>query len=135
MFHLPSCETTNTDLAAALASVGIPLVKECPVRVMTGAVKGGSRYCFFFESQSPCGNYKTDELIKAWDDKEWHRQHPQHPFAYVKVAMQNRARLLDYVKSQVPIFVAEKNGKIAFLSLNASPATEQAVFQRLNKAR
>lgn len=133
MFHLPSCETTNTDLAAALASVGIPLQKTCPVRILTG--HGGDRHCFFFEDQSPCGQFKTEELIKAWDDKEWHRNHPKHPFAYVKVAFQNRARLLDYVKGGTPIAVIEKHSKLAFISLNASPATEQKIFKKLNSRR
>lgn len=133
MVHLHSNQTTNTDLAAALAAVGIPLKKECPVRLMTG--HGGDRHCFFFEEISPCGQYKTCDLILAWDDKDWHRAHPEHPFAYLKVAFQNRARLLDYVKSGVPIFVAEKHGKLAFLSVNASPETERKVFAKLNQRR
>lgn len=131
MIHLPSgLETTNTDLAAALTAVGIPLNKTTPVRVMTG--HGGDRHAFFFQHASPCGNYKTLELIRAWDDPEWHRTHPEHPFAYIKVALQNRKRLVEYVKGSTPIFVAEKHGKLAFISLNASPATEQKIFNRLN---
>jgi hypothetical protein len=133
MFHLSSLETTNSDLAAALCAVGIPLRAENPVRVMTG--HGGDRHCFFFEERSPCGNYKTHDLINAWDDKEWHRTHPEHPFAYLKVAFQNRARLRDYIRQAVPTFIAQKHGKFAFLSINASPATEQKVFKRLHQAR
>lgn len=128
-----STETTNTDLAAALAAVGIPLRKNNPVRLLTG--HGGERKAFFFEETSPCGKFRTLELIRAWNDKEWHRQHPEHPFAYIKVAMQNRQRLLDYVRSATPIFVAEKHGKMAFLSVNASPELEQKVFRKLNTAR
>ncbi len=131
--HLSDCETTNTDLAAALAAVGIPLRKGCPVRLLTG--HGGDRRAFFFEPISPCGNYNTLELIRAWDDKEWHRQHSEHPFAYIKVALQNRKRLVEYCKGSTPIFVAEKHGKLAFLSMNASPELEKRVFSRLNKAR
>lgn len=130
MFHLPSCETTNTDLAAALSAVGIPLRKETPVRILTG--HGGDRHCFFFQDRSPCGNYLTEKLIHAWNDPDWHRQHPEHPFAYIKMAFQNRARLGDYIKRGVPIFVAEKHGKLAFLSLNSSPENEKKVFQKLN---
>lgn len=133
MVNLPNGETTNTDLAAALCAVGIPLKKGCPVRILTG--HGGDRHSFFFEPISPCGNYRTFELIQAWDDREWHRQHPEHPFAYIKVAMQNRKRLMEYVKGAVPIFVAEKHGKLAFLSFNASPETEKKVFNRLNSRR
>jgi hypothetical protein len=133
MFHLSSLETTNSDLAAALSAVGIPLRKDTPVRILTG--HGGDRHCFFFEAVSPCGNYQTGDLIRAWDDKEWHLQHPEHPFAYIKVAFQNRARLMDYVKKGTPICVVEKAGKLAFLSLAASPEAEQKLFKRLNSHR
>lgn len=133
MFHLSSLETTNSDLAAALCAVGIPLKKETPVRILTG--HGGDRHCFFFEERSPCGSYLTSELIQAWDDKEWYKQHPEHPFAYIKVAMQNRSRLLDYVKKGTPICVVQKAGKLAFLSLNASSEAEQKLFKRLNSHR
>ena len=134
LIHLqstPQNETTNSDLAAALTACGIPLKKDCPVRILTG--HGGDRHCFFFEDQSPCGNYKTAQLIVAWDDKEWHRKHPEHPFAYIKVAFQNRARLRDYIKGGTPIFVAEKHGKLAFLSVHCLPETEKKVFDKLNQ--
>lgn len=133
MFHLPSCETSNTELAAALASVGIPLKKECPVRILTG--HGGDRHCFFFEEISPCGQFKTGELIQAWHDPEWHKAHPRHPFAYVKVAFKNKHHLTDYVRKGVPIAVEEKSGKLAFLPLNASDELQKKVFQKLNSRR
>jgi hypothetical protein len=133
VFHLSSLETTNTELAAALAAVGIPMDPICPIRILTGA--GGDRHCFFFQEKSPCGNYKTDDLIRAWNDPDWHRTHPEHPFAYVKVAFKNKHGLVDYVKRGVPTFVAEKHGKIAFIPLSASSDLEQKVFKKLNHPR
>ncbi len=139
MHHLSSLdpntklETTNTKLAAALAAVGIPLNKTVPVRVMTG--DRGDSFCFFFESKSPCGNYETAELIKAWDDKEWHERHPEHPFAYLKVAFENQARLTDYVRKAAPTAVVEKNGKIAFLSRYSIDSMQQKIFRKLNQPR
>lgn len=130
--QLQECETTNIDLAAALAAVGVPLRKNNPVRILTGHK---DRRAFFFEQASPCGKFRTLDLIRAWDNKQWHRDHPEHPFAYVKVALHNRHRLIEYIKGSVPIFVAEKHGKLAFLSVNASPETERKVFQRLNSHR
>ena len=131
MIHLASLETTNTKLAAALCAVGIPLRKDYPVRLLTG--DRGDRHCFFFESVSPCGLYKTAELILAWDDPEWHRRNPEHPFAYLQVAFQNQERLNDYIKKGTRIAAVAKGSKIAFISLHASDTLQKKVFTELSR--
>lgn len=128
--HLQSLETTNTQLAAALCAVGIPLNKDCPVRLITG---DRDRHAFFFEPQSPCGLYVAAELIKAWDDKEWHEKNPEHPFAYLKVAFQNSTRLTDYIKSGTRVAAIKRGHKIAFISLNASDSLQKKIFTELNR--
>lgn len=130
--HLNPLETTNTNLAAALCAVGIPLRKEAPVRLMTVTGKGES-HCFFFQEKSPCGDYVTSDLIKAWDDKEWHMRNPEHPFAYLKVAFENKERLTDYIKKGTRIATVQKGSKIGFLSLNASDADQKRFFTELNR--
>jgi hypothetical protein len=132
MFHLSSLETTNSKLAGALAAVGIPLRVDTPVKRLTG--HGGDRFCFFFQEISPCGQFKTKELILAWNDEDWHTRNPHHPFAYIKVAFQNKEALTDYVNKQVPTYCADKNGKLAFLPITASAELEKKVFQKLKKA-
>ena len=128
---LNSLETNNTDLAAALCAVGIPLRKANPVKVLTG--EGGDRHVFFFEERSECGLYRTAELIQAWNDEAWHIRNPEHAFAYLKVAFENRKRLLDYVKSRVPIAAVKKGNKVAFLSLRANDDIQRKVFAKLNQ--
>lgn len=128
---LPGLETSNTDLAAALCAVGIPLKKGDPVKILTG--QGGDRHTFFFEERSECGRYVTDELIKAWNDPTWHERNPEHAFAYVKVAFENRRRLLDYIKSRVPIAAVKQGNKVAFLSVNASDEIQRKVFAQLKR--
>jgi hypothetical protein len=126
-----SLETANTQLAAALCAVGIPLRANLPVQIFTG--DRGDRVTFFFEPVSPCGLYHTSQLINAWEDAEWHRKNPEHPFAYLKVAFTNQTRLLDYIKSGVPIAAVEKGSKVAFIALNASDQLQRKVFARLNR--
>lgn len=128
--NLKPLETTNTDLAAALSAVGIPLKKQCPVRILTG---DRDQHCFFFEAQSPCGNYVTAELMLAWNDREWHLRNPEHPFAYLKVAFENRARLRDYVKGGEKIAVVTRGSKFGFISLNATPKVEREFFKELKR--
>lgn len=121
--------TNNLALAAALLSVGIPF-GETPF-TLTKSNKGGDNYTFFFGEKSECGKYSTDELMKAWYDDAWHVENPEHPFAYVKCAFQNRERLLDKVNQGAPLIVIEKNGKLAILSSNTSEETQEKIFRRL----
>lgn len=133
MIHLlGALETTNTELAAALGAVGIPLRPGAEgIKLIAG--DRGDRHCFFFQAQSACGLYQTNELIKAWNDDEWHRKHPEHPFAYIKMAFRSKSRLTDYVKKGVPTYVCQQGTKFAFLSLNASDALQKQVFAELKR--
>ena len=130
MHHLPgSLETTNTSLAASLCAIGIPLRKGNPCRLITG--DRGDRHCYFFEAQSTCGLYRTVEMIRAWNDPEFHRKNPEHPLAYLKVAFENRSRLIDYIKRGTRIAAVEKGSKVAFIPLNASDELQRKVFAEL----
>ncbi len=131
MIHLSQLETTNTKLAAALSACGIRLRATNPVKNLIG--DRGDQLCFFFEDVSPCGQYKTEELIKAWDDKEWHEKHPEHPFAYLKVAFNNNERLTDYARKGIPTVAVAHGSKVAFLSLNASDVLQKKVFTELHR--
>jgi hypothetical protein len=124
-------KTGNTDLAASLCACGIPLRRVTPIQRFVG--DHGERYIFFFEHASPCGLYKTRELMLAWDDPAWHEKHPEHPFAYLKVAFENKMRLLDYIKAKVPIACVEQRGKTAFISVNATDDLQKRVFDRLKR--
>lgn len=132
LINLSPLETANTKLAAALCAVGIPLRKETPVRLMAGG--RGDSHCFFFQPHSPCGNYNTVELIKAWDDKAWHLRHPEHPFAFLKVAFDNQERLRDYILRGERIAIVEKGSKFGFLSVRASDAAQKVFFKELNRS-
>jgi hypothetical protein len=132
MIHLASLETTNSKLAAALTAVGIPLKKSKPVQIVTGG-KGPDRVAYFFEAKSPCGAYDTKELMLAWENDEWHARNPEHPFAYLKVGMQNLDRLNEYCRKGTPIAYVQRGSKIAFLSLNASDDLQKKVFAELKR--
>lgn len=123
-------ETQNLPLAAALAAAGVPLDRNCPCREI---LRDGQRptVFFFFDPATADGRWTTRELIEAWGDAEWHRLNPEHPFAYIKCALGNRERLLDLVKSRVPLACVSRGRKQAFLSLDASPRLQDAILARL----
>jgi hypothetical protein len=128
--NLSSTATSNTSLAAALTAVGIHLSEKPFVRVVGDGIRG-ERTVWFFDPQSPCGKFQTKELIAAWHDDAWHLSHSEHPFAYIKCALLNRERLVDKVKRDVPLACVKRRGKIAFIPLDATPATEDLFLRHL----
>jgi len=128
--HLSSTATSNTDLAAALTAVGIPLAAKPFVRVVGDDIRG-ERTVWFFEPQSEDGLFQTKALIEAWSKDAWHLANPDHPFAYIKCALLNRHRLVDKVKRDVPLGCVKRRGKIALIPLDASPRTEALILRHL----
>lgn len=83
----------NTQLAAALVAVGIPLRKDPPY---TYRIEKKQRIIFWhFESQDSTGMFQTLELVKAWKkDLQWMAENPMHPFAFA-MASQKVFRILN----------------------------------------
>lgn len=128
--HLSSTSTGNTLLAAALTAIGIPLAQKPFVRVVGDGVSG-ERMIWFFEPRSHDGHHLTKDLIEAWHNESWHLANPEHPFAYIKCALLNRERLVDKVKQDAPLACIQRRGKIALISLDASPRTEEFILRHL----
>jgi len=122
-------ETSDLSLAAALAALGIQFNTETHfIKVST---QSGEQYKFFFEGLSNCGKYKTGEMLKAWNDEQFHHDNPEHPFAFIKCAFKNRDGLLDVVKKSAGLVMLEKNGKVAILSSNASKEFQNKIFSQI----
>ena len=128
--QLSSTSTGNTLLAAALTAIGIPLAQKPFVRVVGDGVSG-ERMIWFFEPRSHDGSHLTKDLIEAWHNESWHLANPEHPFAYIKCALLNRERLVDKVKQDAPLACIQRRGKIALISLDASPRTEEFILRHL----
>ncbi len=128
--HLSSTATTNTNLAAALTAVGIPLADKPFIKTVGDGI-AGERTVWFFEPSSHCGKYSTKVLIAAWNDDAWHLANPEHPYAYIKCAIKNRELLVDKVKQGVPLACVKRRGKIAFIPLNATPQVQDMYLRHI----
>lgn len=131
----PVSETSNTQLAAALITMGIPF-NECE----TGAIKfvgdgiqaPGGTVTWVFAPQSKCGKYKTAELMDKWHDKEWLTDPDnEHPQAYIACAMHNYRLLIKKIHEQTPMGVVRKGSRCALIDLGASPHLQDIIFQKL----
>jgi len=113
--------TTNSDLATALLSVGIPFKKDKPFEEYGGDME--PQIVYFFEDVSECGEIRTDEMIKAWEDfggeNGWCARNPNHPFAYAAAAAKNRANIIRFVRERAPLIVVKEGNTHAILRAGA----------------
>jgi hypothetical protein len=123
----PNLHTEDLELACCLLACGIPFWSGKPYQ------RDGKRITFFFMPSSECGTFHTPALMLAWQDRQWHERNPEHPFAYLSCAMENRRRLIREIKGTVPMVVFQQAGLPHFLSLNADQKTETLFLKELKK--
>lgn len=130
----PVCETENTMLAALLLTLGIPM--KCTsgnVLIGDGIVAPGGVVTWQFEAQSEDGRWKTEEVIKRFSDKFWLTDSDnESPLAYVACGFHNYKRLIDFVKSQVPLAVVRKGKRKALVRLDGDPHWQGLAEKFLN---
>ncbi len=123
----PRLHVEDLELAAAMLACGIPLWKDVPIS------RTEERLAFFFMPASPCGLFNARQLMLAWQDRQWHQSHPEHPFAYLSCVFENRRRLMREVRLKQPLAVFLRAGFPHFLSLNADAKTETLFMRELKK--
>ena len=120
--HGPSGQTANTDLAAAMCTLGIPLDEDRPCGILVGDIE---RVTFFFGGKSSCGHYSTAESMAHWDDPRLDIDRPRHAMTYMRTALRGRQRLIDYAQSRYRVGIAARTaGKFEVVRLpdDAAPA-------------
>lgn len=128
--------TRNTQLFAALTALGIPPeVELCGEFRWEDQQSGRPRSATVWRlaSQSFCGKYQTEEMIKAWLDPEFAKTNPEHPLAYIKCAFENHERSVDFIKEQGPIVMRRRGKKIAFISRHTSDERRNQIINELNR--
>jgi len=91
-------QTTNTDLAAALCTLGIPRNSEKPLEIFVGDVE---RIAFFFEEASTCGLYQMGDCVGMWDDPALDHSRPHHALTFMRSGLRSRSRLINYALNGV----------------------------------
>jgi hypothetical protein len=105
--HGSTHQTSNTDLAAVLGTLGIPRDPERSVKVFQGVTEV---VAFYFGENSPCRSYPASAMIRAWDDPEFSRTHPRHALTYMKSALRSRHQLLNYAHGAARIALKKREG-------------------------
>jgi hypothetical protein len=99
-------QTSNTDLAATLGTLGIPRDQQS-VKVFQGTTEA---VAFYFGENSPCRSYPVAAMIRAWDDPDFARTHPRHALTYMRCALRSRLRLLDFAHGNGRIAIKKRDG-------------------------
>lgn len=124
----------DTRLFAALVSLGIPPV-EGPAIFAGETLDGTPRQTWFLEQQSVCGKFKTSEMVKAWNDREWMAGNPEHPLAYMKALSENINVCIDFVKarSRTMHVIRGRGGKLGVIGPDDPRATQDLILKTLNR--
>ena len=118
----------DLSLASAIATVGVEFAD---VPFFKALKEDGVEYSFFFKPHSDDGEYTTSDLIAWWYDNDFVKENPDHPFAYIKQAMDNRNHLLDLVKQSKGHFIIERKGKTAIIGEDLSEEDKNKILKRL----
>jgi hypothetical protein len=127
-------QITDINLVSALLTMGISPEVEAPITKVKRFDRDGNpfEHCTFnFQGESMCGQYKTTDLIHAWNNPNFNDEFPEHPFAYIRCAFNNREFALDKVKQAIPLIIIEKNGKHVAISENASKQLKEETFRKI----
>ncbi len=78
----------NTQLAAALTALGIPLDPDLPPQHFVEEVAGEKKHLTLWTlaPASPDGKHHTEELMRVWNDDSWLRANRAHPLAAMRAA-------------------------------------------------
>lgn len=125
--------STKTDLIAALTTLGIPLDSDCPFQETREMINGREQRVatWVLKPASRCGRFETQAMIKAWDDPDFAKNNPEHPFAYIKQAFESRARIGAAIAAQAPLALIRKGKRIALIPFDAAPDRREELLAEL----
>lgn len=124
-----------TRMIAALTALGIPLDCDCPFQETRELVEGREQrvVTWALTPASTCGRFETQAMIRAWNDPEFVRNEPEHPFAYIKQAFENLNRIGESTTSRPPLALIRKGRRIALIPMDATPERREELLNALDQ--
>lgn len=124
----------TTAMIAALTALGIPLDTDCPYQETRELIDGREQrvVTWVLKPASFCGRFETQEMLKAWADPDFVKRNPEHPFAYIKQAFENHARIVETALTQAPLALIRKGKRIALIPFDATPERREELLTELD---
>ena len=125
--HIPA-------MVAALTALGIPLDADCPYQETREMIDGREQrvVTWVLKPASVCGRFETQAMLKAWEDPAFAKNNPEHPFAYIKQAFENRARIGHAAATKAPLALIRKGKRIALIPFDATPERREQLLSELD---
>jgi hypothetical protein len=125
----------TTQLITALTVLGISLDADCPYQETREMVDGHEQrvVTWVLKPVSDCMRFDTQEMIRAWNDPEFVRANPEHPFSYIKQTFENHAQIVAGVSAQAPLALIRKGKRIALIPMDATPERREELLTALEK--
>lgn len=122
------------NMVAALTALGIPLDTDCPYQETREMINGQEQRVrtWVLKPSSVCGRFETQAMIKAWWDDGFAKANPEHPFAYIKQAFENRERIAQAVAAHAPLALIRKGKRIALIPFDAAPERREELLKELD---
>ena len=110
-------EVTNTQLAATIAALDVPLSEHCPyvTQAGDGVHSGEVRVVWNFDGQ------RANDISRLWSDEVWLAANPAHPVSVCRRAFRTYRELISFVRG-VPCRIENCNGS----GSTATPDTRKA---------
>jgi hypothetical protein len=130
----PSTSRT-TQLITALTVLGISLDADCPYQETREMVESCEQrvVTWVLKPVSDCMRFDTQEMILAWNDPEFVRCNPEHPFSYIKQTFENHAQIVAGIGAQAPLALIRKGKRIALIPMDATPERREELLTALEK--
>ena len=122
----PEKATRDIKLVAALTAFGIPL--DSVPCLPTINRHGNEVWEFRIGPGTMDGKYKTEEVIAWWRDDCFVMRNPDHPFAYIKAALQNHTSLVDAIHGIRPLAQIVEGQSVALIHVDAPAKTEEIIL-------
>jgi len=122
------------DMVAALTALGIALDADCSYQE-TREIHDGREVrvaTWVLKPASTCGRFETQVMMKAWVDEDFVKSNPEHPFAYIKQAFENRTRIAGTLSAQAPLALIRRGKRIALIPLDATPERREELLSELD---
>lgn len=79
------------------------------------------------------GKWSAKDVAEKWSNDEWHKLNPDHPIAYMRAALRNYSRFLDFlVNEQGPLVIVRRGAKMAVISKHTTPEMKARIQYELN---
>jgi hypothetical protein len=124
----------DATMVAALTALGIPLDSDCPYQETRELIDGREErvVTWVLKPASACARFNTQEMIRAWADSSFAKVNPEHPFAYIKQAFENRTRIEETTTAQSPLALIRKGKRIALIPFDATPERREELLKELD---